>query len=57
MDSSCKLLLPRAKRKPPVVEVKPVHPKYDKLRGHHADHPGTGKGPGALARNSATTGP
>lgn len=40
-------------RRTPVPDpepLRPVPPEYLKLRAHHADHPGPGQGPGALAR-------
>ncbi|MFW9887519.1 MAG: DNA cytosine methyltransferase [Candidatus Thorarchaeota archaeon] len=35
---------------PPPEPVQPVHDKFLHLVGEHQDHPGTGKGPGALNR-------
>jgi DNA (cytosine-5)-methyltransferase 1 len=44
-------LLPPARRNcPPAERVKPVAKEYAKYIGHHAEHPGTGLGPGARLR-------
>lgn len=45
-----KLLPPLRQDCPPPEEVAPVPEKYSQHFGNHADHPGTGKGPGAIAR-------
>jgi len=50
------LLIPRPRLDCPAPEVPtPVPPQYLARRGAHADHPGTGRGPGALARLAAAT--
>lgn len=46
-------LLPTRRTDCPAAETpSPVAPRYLNLRGEHADHPGTGRGPGALRRNA-----
>jgi DNA (cytosine-5)-methyltransferase 1 len=48
------LLPPRRKSIPPPEPVSAVPESYHHLIGDHADHPGTGQGAGALARQSGS---
>jgi DNA (cytosine-5)-methyltransferase 1 len=47
------LVPPRRGDPPPPARPEPVVAKYEKYIGGHADHPGTGKGPGALRREQS----
>jgi DNA (cytosine-5)-methyltransferase 1 len=48
LSSALKLLPPRRKRIPPPEAAAPLPKKYRSLIGDHADHPGEGKGRGAV---------
>jgi DNA (cytosine-5)-methyltransferase 1 len=48
-------LLPRREPIPPPETVGPVPPRYRRLVGDHAPHPGTGRGAGARARHQSLT--
>ncbi len=51
VSSDLKLLPPDRSPVPPPEEALPVPEKYHHLVGKHAPHPGTGRGPKALAAN------
>ncbi len=42
---------------PPPAELAPVPERYLELRGDHDDHPGTGRGYGALSRTGGAIAP
>lgn len=48
-----KLLPPAREDQPDAEEVAPVPARYSPLLGDHADHPGEGKGRGAVSRNTS----
>jgi DNA (cytosine-5)-methyltransferase 1 len=47
------LMPPRRGDPPPPEPPEPVAAEYERYIGGHADHPGTGKGPGALRREQS----
>lgn len=47
-----KLLMPRGGKVPPPEALRPVPEHYLTLAGDHAEHPGTGRGRGALRRSA-----
>lgn len=52
-DHPPKLAIEKASSIPPPEPVQPVPDKYLHLVGNHPDHPGEGKGPGAMARSGS----
>lgn len=55
VDRALTLIPSRRLDMPPPERVRPVRQKFLQLRADHADHPGTGMGPSAIARRDGTT--
>lgn len=54
LETPLRLLPPVRSPIPPPEAVAPVPEQFRTMIGHHKDHPGTGKGSGALKRNQPT---